>query len=63
MLETNFVGDATYARVLEHFGEQGVVDLTGTVGYFLAVCYVMNIAGTPPPPREAHAVPLASIRR
>lgn len=62
MLETSFVGDATYARVLERFGEQGVVDLTGTVGYFVAVCYVMNVAGTPPP-SEAHAVPLAPIRR
>jgi 4-carboxymuconolactone decarboxylase len=62
MLETSFVGDATYALVLERFGEQGVVDLTGTVGYFVAVCYVMNVAGTPPPP-QAHAVPLAAIRR
>jgi 4-carboxymuconolactone decarboxylase len=62
MLETSFVGDAIYARVLERFGEQGVVDLTGTVGYFVAVCYVMNVAGTPPP-SEAHAVPLAPIRR
>lgn len=62
MLATSFVGDAAYASVLEHFGEQGVVDLTGTVGYFVAVCYVMNVAGTPPP-SEAHAVPLAPIRR
>jgi 4-carboxymuconolactone decarboxylase len=61
MLETSFVGDATYARVLERFGEQGVVDLTGTVGYFVAVCYVMNVAGTPPP--QGDAVPLAPIRR
>ena len=61
MLETSFVGDATYARVLERFGEQGVVDLTGTVGYFVAVCYVMNVAGTPPP--QGDGVPLAPIRR
>jgi 4-carboxymuconolactone decarboxylase len=61
MLETSFVGDATYARVFELFGEHGVVDLTGTVGYFVAVCYVMNVAGTPPP--QSDAVPLASIRR
>ena len=40
LLRTSFVGDAAYARVLERFGEQGVVDLTGTVGYFVAVCYV-----------------------
>jgi 4-carboxymuconolactone decarboxylase len=61
MLATSFVGDAAYASVLERFGEQGVVDLTGTVGYFVTVCYVMNVAGTPPP--QADAVPLATIRR
>ena len=61
MLRTSFVSDATYARARELFGEQGVVDLTGTVGYFISVCYVMNVAGTPPP--EADAAPLAPIRR
>jgi hypothetical protein len=29
-----------------------VVDLTGTIGYFVAVCYMMNVAGTPPPGSE-----------
>jgi 4-carboxymuconolactone decarboxylase len=49
LLRTHFVTDATYARALERFGEQAVVDLTATIGYFVAVCYVMNVAGTPPP--------------
>jgi 4-carboxymuconolactone decarboxylase len=61
MLDTSFVSDGTYSNVLQRFGEQGVVDLTATVGYFIAVCYVMNVAGTPPP--QADAVPLAPIRR
>jgi 4-carboxymuconolactone decarboxylase len=61
LLQTGFVSDASYAPVLERFGEQGVVDLTGTVGYFVSVCYVMNVAGTPPP--SADAVPLAPTRR
>jgi len=61
LLQTGFVSDAAYARVLERFGEQGVVDLTGTVGYFVSVCYVMNVAGTPPP--SADAMPLAPTRR
>ena len=61
LLETRFVADDVYARVVDRFGEQGVVDLTATVGYFLAVCYVMNVAGTPPP--AANAAPLAPIRR
>ena len=58
LLEKRFVSDAAYTRVQERFGEQGVVDLTGTVGYFVAVCYVMNVAGTPPP--SADAMPLAT---
>ena len=61
LLRTSFVSDAVYARMLARFGEHGVVDLTGTVGYFVAVCYVMNVAGTPAP--AADAVPLAPIRR
>lgn len=61
LLETSMVSDAAYARVVSLFGEQGAVDLTGTVGYFVAVCYVMNVAGTPPPASEATA--LAAIRR
>ena len=61
MLDTSFVSDGAYSNVLRRFGEQGVVDLTGTIGYFIAVCYVMNVAGTPPP--EADAVPLSPIRR
>ena len=61
LLDTGFVSDGAYSGVLQQFGEQGVVDLTGTVGYFVAVCYVMNVAGTPPP--QADAVPLATTRR
>jgi 4-carboxymuconolactone decarboxylase len=49
MLATSFVSDATYARAVARFGEQGVVDLVGTVGYFIAICLMMNVAGTPPP--------------
>jgi 4-carboxymuconolactone decarboxylase len=61
LLRESFVSDRVYGRVRELYGEQGVVDLTGTIGYFIAVCYVMNVAGTPPP--QADAVPLEAIRR
>ena len=61
LLRTSFVPDAVYARMAERFGEHGVVDLTATVGYFVTVCYVMNVAGTPPPTSDA--APLAAIRR
>lgn len=49
LLRTSAVCDATYARALKQFGEAGVVDLTATVGYFVTVCLVMNVAGTPAP--------------
>jgi 4-carboxymuconolactone decarboxylase len=61
LLRTGFVTDAAYARVHEAFGEHGVVDLTATVGYFVTVSYLMNVAGTPPP--QSDAIPLAPIRR
>jgi len=47
LLRTHFVGDAPYAAVRGRVGERGVVDLVATVGYFLAVSLVMNVAGTP----------------
>ena len=52
LLRDYAVADATYARALRLFGEQGVVDLTATVGYFVTVCLVMNVAGTPAPASE-----------
>ena len=52
LLRTSAVSDATYALALSNFGEAGVVDLTATVGYFVTVCLVMNVAGTPAPASE-----------
>lgn len=43
------VTDATYARALKSFGEQGVIDLTGTVGYYTALAMILNVARTPLP--------------
>lgn len=61
LLRESFVADANYAAALEQFGEEGVVDLAATVGYFLTVCLVMNVAGTPPPASEV--VPLQRLPR
>jgi 4-carboxymuconolactone decarboxylase len=43
------VTDATYARALKSFGEQGIIDLTGTVGYYTALAMILNVARTPLP--------------
>jgi 4-carboxymuconolactone decarboxylase len=43
------VSDATYAAALEAFGEQGVIDLVGAIGYYTTLAMIMNVARTPLP--------------
>jgi 4-carboxymuconolactone decarboxylase len=43
------VSDATWARALVHFGEQGAVDMLGISGYYTMLSMVMNGARTPVP--------------
>jgi 4-carboxymuconolactone decarboxylase len=43
------VSDATYARAVARFGEQGVIDTLGIVGYYTMLAIVMNTARTPLP--------------
>lgn len=47
LLQTHGVSDPTYAAALKTFGDQGVVDLSAMVGYFVMVSWVMNVARTP----------------
>ena len=49
----NGVSDVTYAETLACFGEAGTVELTVLVGYFVMVCWVMNVARTPGPAGSA----------
>jgi 4-carboxymuconolactone decarboxylase len=44
------VSDATYERVLNRFGEQGVIDIAGLCGYYTTLAMLMNVARTPVPP-------------
>ena len=43
------VSDATYARALELFGEAGIVDILGVVGYYATNAMIMNVARTAVP--------------
>jgi 4-carboxymuconolactone decarboxylase len=43
------VSDATYARAVARFGEQGVVDVIGLSGWYTLVAMVLNTARTPLP--------------
>jgi 4-carboxymuconolactone decarboxylase len=38
------VSDATYARALKLFGEQGIIDLIGVSGYYTFNAMMMNVA-------------------
>jgi len=43
------VSDATYARAVGKFGEQGVIDTLGITGYYTMLAMVLNTARTPLP--------------
>jgi MFS family permease len=43
------VEDETYAEAVHRFGEPGTVELAALVGYFVMVCWLMNVARTPGP--------------
>jgi 4-carboxymuconolactone decarboxylase len=49
---TNRVSDTNYQRAIAEFGEQGVVDLIGVVGYYGLVCMTLNVFETPLPPGQ-----------
>ena len=49
LFRTRGVSDTTYRRAIASFGEHGVIDMLGVLGYFTTVSMVMNVARTPPP--------------
>lgn len=55
LLRNRSISDATYARALKQFGEQGVIEMTGVNGYYTTLAMIMNVArtalpeGTPAP--------------
>ena len=52
LLETGQVSDVTYQRVFNKWGERGVIDLVGAVGYYSLVSLVLNVARVQLPPGE-----------
>jgi 4-carboxymuconolactone decarboxylase len=51
------VSDATYARVLAKFGEQGIIDLIGVNGYYAFLAMVLNGTRTAVPKNTAPPLP------
>jgi len=44
------VDGATYERVVKRFGEKGIVDLAGLIGYYSFVSVPLNVFEVPTPP-------------
>lgn len=59
LLQNQSVSDAAYARVVNRFGEQGVIDISGLCGYYTLLGMLMNVTRTPLPPGVAP--PLATF--
>jgi 4-carboxymuconolactone decarboxylase len=53
ILREKRVSDRTYARAVAKFGEQGVIDLLGIVGYYNFLAIVMNTTRAAMPPGAA----------
>ena len=49
LIRTNHVSDATFAAAHQQLGEQGVVELAATVGYYALLAYFMNALEVLPP--------------
>lgn len=49
LLATREVSDAVYGAVIAELGEEKVVEVVGTAGYYTTLAMVMNVARTPPP--------------
>jgi 4-carboxymuconolactone decarboxylase len=47
LLANKGVSDPTYARTVARFGEPGVIDILGIVGYYTTLAMIMNVARTP----------------
>jgi len=62
LVRTRGVSDETYRSAIGRFGEAGVVDMLGLIGYFTTVSMVLNVAHTPPP-ADGSVPPLAPMPR
>jgi len=54
LLRARRVSDTTYGRALARFGEQGIIDLAGIIGYYSLLAMTMNVARVSPPDGESY---------
>jgi 4-carboxymuconolactone decarboxylase len=62
LLQNKSVSDATYASMTAKFGEQGVIDTTGLIGYYSTLAMILNVARAPGQPGSS-APKLAAFPR
>jgi 4-carboxymuconolactone decarboxylase len=55
--ENKSVSDGTYARAVRKFGEQGVVDMVGTSGYYGLIAAMLNVSRVPLPEGRTPQLP------
>jgi 4-carboxymuconolactone decarboxylase len=53
LLNNHEVSDTTWSRAVSHFGEEGVIDTEGLLGYYILLSMAMNTGHTPLPPGAA----------
>jgi 4-carboxymuconolactone decarboxylase len=49
LMETKEVSDATFKAAVDKFGEKGVVDMIGVMGYYQMVSMLLNVDRYPLP--------------
>jgi 4-carboxymuconolactone decarboxylase len=54
LLRARRVSDTSYGRALARFGEQGIIDLAGIIGYYSLLAMTMNVARVSPPDGESY---------
>lgn len=60
LLAAGEVSDAQFKAVADRFGERGVIDLIGTIGYYTTVSFILNVDRVSLP---ADATPLKPLHK
>ena len=60
LMQRQGVSQPTYEEAVRLFGEAGTVELTALAGYFVMVCWIMNVARTPGP-AGSNVIPLQAF--
>jgi len=60
LARTQGIADTSYALGVATFGERGLIDMLGLVGYFTTISMIMNVARTPPM-QDSSSMPLSSL--